>query len=803
MTHRRSLHLALVLAAAFSASGFQCAPGTPATLAQIAFPFDDQLSLEGDVLVRVLPLGADAADLVVKLDGNDVTSFLTISGPVLEGNVPVSGIGVHELSVEENGLPGAPVTRSFETIELDNPDECDVLNNSRCLYPFPSSHFLSPDPTKPSGRRLDFPAAGLPVVNGPPVLPTQFLAIDGFSPTPTIQVHFPAGVSLFASNAPRLIPPAFSSPTPPPHVGIRMTDERSLEADSPTVLLRASTGERVLHFVEMDARALGSPELQALIIRPGKSLVPGERYIVAIRGLVSPGGAPVEAEPAFAALRDGRISDIGGIETRRAHFEDEIFPVLDAAGIARNELIVAWDFAVQTDEGLTHHALSMRDDSFVWLQAELDADNQTFVVDSVEGDCAVAGTDWTIVRGTYEVPLFLTADPEADINSIGMLNVDSNDDPVQNGVTNPPFTIGIPCEAFALGAPPTPPLVIGHGLFGTGEGMIEGLVDGTLPANTYIGGATNWRGLSSADLVWVGLEIIGVSDNKFDNFPALPDRLKQGQINTVLLARMMKNGVFNVDPAFQRTDGSGVFPGPATEMFYYGISLGGIMGAWFAAMTPDIERLSIDVPAMNFAMLLQRSTQFVDFEVLLTLIGLTDPMDTLLVLSLNHEIWVRSEPAGYVTHITSNPLPGTNAKKILMTVAWLDKQVSNQASEILARSLEIPNLDASIQQGFPGIPDVVGPVDSAMVIYDTGWYDIYDIAQYAQEGSGSLIPLLANLLPSSKCDPHAARLTIPDSQTQLAAFLQVGGVVSNFCTGLCNGFSPGELTSEDCDPLAP
>jgi hypothetical protein len=266
---------------------------------------------------------------------------------------------------------------------------------------------------------------------------------------------------------------------------------------------------------------------------------------------------------------------------------------------------------------------------------------------------------------------------------------------------------------------------------------------------------------------------------------------------------MMKTGAFNLDPAFQRSDGTGVFPGPATEMFYWGVSLGGIMGTWFAALSPDLERISIDVPAMNFAMLLQRSTQFVDFELLLGAIGLTDPLDTLLVLSLNHEVWVRSEPAGYVRHVTSDPLPGTNAKKILMTVAWLDKQVSNQASEILARSLEIPNLDASIQQGFPGIPEVSGPVDSAWVIYDTGWFNIFSPAQYATNGSGSIIPRLANLLPSSKCDPHAARLTIPASQDQLAAFLRPGGQVENFCTGLCNGLGPDESPPVACDPLSP
>ena len=53
-------------------------------------------------------------------------------------------------------------------------------------------------------------------------------------------------------------------------------------------------------------------------------------------------------------------------------------------------------------------------------------------------------------------------------------------------------------------------------------------------------------------------------------------------------------------------------------MYYYGISLGGIMGTWFSALTPDIQRFGVDVPAINFSCLLQRSTQFSSFDALLT-----------------------------------------------------------------------------------------------------------------------------------------------------------------------------------------
>ena len=759
------------------------------------------------------PEDAIQGSLVVTLDGEDITSLLTESPDGVNEEVVIAEAGAHGVTatVDREGGASSAYSVAFEAVELENPEECEILNNVHCLYPYPSDRFLGFNVEK-GRRQLEFPDSALafPGLIGPPPTAAQFRALDGFSPAVAIQAHFPGGVDVVASGLPRLIPPRIGSPMAPPYVGVRMTNERSLEPDSPSVLLNAETGERVLHWVELDARARGNPARQALIMRPGASLVPGDRYIVAVRNLVHPGAeaVPVEAEAVFAAIRDGRESSIPGYLEKKQHFEQDIFPVLEAAGIDRSGLILAWDFRTQTDHGLTHHALDMRDMSFEWLNAQQAAGQQTFTVDSIEevpGACDDGEGTWRIVRGTYQAPLFLTEDPEVDILSVGFLNVDANDDPVQNGLTNPDFSISIPCASLDPEAPVVHPVVLGHGLFGTGDSMVTGLVDGLGLDIDVLAGATNWRGLSSEDLNYVIFEVVGLGagGNRFEQFPAFTDRLKQGQINTVLLARMMKNGLFNTDPAFQTPSGEGVFPGPAAEMFYYGISLGGIMGTWFAAMSPDVERLNIDVPAMNFAMLLQRSTQFGEFELLLESIGLTDPLYTLLTLSLNQEVWVRSEPAGYVRHITRDPLPGTNVKKILLTMAWLDKQVSNQTTEILARSLGIPNLDSSVQQGFPGIPDVSGPVDSAMVIYDTGSYDIFDLSYYLPHPSGALIPPLANVIPSSNCDPHAARLGIPASLDQLATFLRPGGQVENFCDGLCDASIPYERpggAETSCDP---
>ncbi|MFP8881838.1 MAG: hypothetical protein VCE43_21400, partial [Myxococcota bacterium] len=751
----------ILVAAALVGLGGKCIP--PSQPIQIARPFEDQLNqtLGGGfvgldlalVIVRiVLPSGTTG--LVVTLDGEDITGNLTTTGLLVEGSVVSTGEGNHVLSVT-GMVDGFPSTaqRNFETVELENAVECNVLNNANCMYPYPSNHFTVSDPTTDTGLRLSIPANAVPQPNGPPIDTSQYNTLDGFSPTAQILMHFPAGVDLAMSDAPRLLDPECCGQSPgPPWINTRTYTDRSLERDlmgnpdSPTLLIDTVTGDLIRHFAEVDGRTANLAR-QSLILRPGESLVPNRRYIVAVRDLTDPSGNPVEAEPPFAVLRDQRWTSIHSLAAKYDRYEMDIFPLIAAAGVPRENLILAFDFTTQSEDQLTRQMLSMRDQAYVWLEAresELvpgDSSTETFtVVATTDFDCNVAGTVLRrVVNGTFESPLFLDGDLSG--SSVQFMNVDADDLPVQNPSTpthDANYTIGIPCT-LEDGDPandPARPLLLGHGLFGTGQSMVEAIPDliGTAEIEfPYIAGATDYRGLSSQDLTWVATQIIGVLSHRLNNFAAFPDRLRQGMLNTLVLARMMKDGFFNNNAAFQ-LDGMGIFPGAAEDEYYYGISLGGIMGLFISALTPDIERFGVDVPAINFSFLLQRSTQFTAFETLLVAIGLTDPIDQILGLGLFHELWVSAEPAGYARHITVDPLPGSGGpSKILMSVAWLDKQVSNQATEVAARTLGIPNLTGSIAQGFQGIPDVdtdiAGPQDSAMIVWDTGSFDILDPAQ--------------------------------------------------------------------------
>ena len=780
--------------------------GCPGPLGAFESPRDGFLVLAGTTAVQLtLPAGTDLDSVEVTLDDDDVTEQLVGFGQI-SGDLVV-GPGPHTLEASALVNGDLRTARSeFEAVALTNPDECEVLNNVECLLPYPSSRFLVEDDNTATGFRLNIPASGLPDPNGPPLSPDPINKLDGFNPMVQILMHFPQGVDLERTDASRLLAPGCcDQPVGPPWIDTRTYDSRSLDADSPSILLDVTTGDRVLHWLENEAHAGDDRARQALVMRPGASLLPNRRYIVAMRALQSPDGAAVVAEPAFAALRDNRPTAIAAIESRRAAMED-IFTVLEDSGVERDDLVLAFDFHTQSEEQLTGAMLSMRDQAFAWLEdVEADPEQITFTVTDVqedEDDCAApTAVVWRLVTGKFQSPLFLTKDPNEP--GVGVLNLDENGVPVQNGFTEADFSISIPCSILQADGPVPHPIVLGHGLFGSGLDMAA-LVPGlaaTVAPWTYVAGATDWRGLSGKDLQWLINDVIGVGESKLNNFSGLPDRLKQGMLNTLVLTKMMKRGLFNRNTtAFETPSRAPVFRGPDTEIFYYGISLGGIMGTWFSALTPDVERFGVDVPAINFACLLQRSTQFGRFEILLQSFGLTDGLQTILGIGILQELWAAGEPAGYARHITSDPLPGSGgAKRILMTPAWLDKQVSNQCTEIAARTLQLPNLvPASLQRELEGIPDREGPLDSAYVMYNTGSFDLFNPDHQI------FIPPLANQIPSGVCDPHGARPRIPAGIRMLTNFLKPGGQVENFCNGLCDAGEPDEIgggAAQPCDPL--
>jgi hypothetical protein len=610
---------------------------------------------------------------------------------------------------------------------------CDFLVAATCLLPYPSSYFLRTDPTTSTGFRVDYARDAMPAnAMGVHVDPTEWNTLDGFSPGAVIEAFFPAGVDLAASNVPST------------------SDlERSRAVDSPTVLLDAESGERVLHFAELDAQA-DDPSSQMFFIRPAVRLRNGHRYIVAIRGLVGLDGQPIAPERPFQILRDGMTTPVNAINQRRARFE-EIFTILGDAGVDRAGLQLAWDFVTASTEAITGRALSMRDQGL----AANGPGAPAFTVDSVEED-----VDEHIarrVRGTYVVPQFMqSAQPPT------RFNLDDMGRPLQNGTTTAPFLVNIPRSALADGAAhPARPIVYGHGLLGSRDEVNAGHLRAFSNRFNFVIGGTDWIGMSEADQVAV-LGFIG----DLSGFPALPDRLQQAMLNFILLGRLLiaPDG-FVTHPAFQ-LDGQPLID--TQELYFYGISQGGIEGGVYLALSPDTVRGVLGVGAANYSLLLQRSIDFTSFQLILEL-SYPDALDRQILVGLIQQLWDRAEPQGYLPHVVANPLPGTPAKKILMQIGMNDSQVAHLASGIQARSLGIPNLAPTVYP-LVDVPEMTAPFDgSAFVPYDV---------------NGVLSPP-TNTPPEEDNGVHEAVRRLDAAQRQIDAFLRPDGRVENFCEGPC------------------
>ena len=757
-------------------------------------PLTDELGATSTIEFELMvPGGVSEADVQLSLDGVAVdSSGFTFESSILSGAITNVEVGSHKLGAE---VPGSskvtPAETIFEVISLNFTEGCEILNDVECMLPFPSSHFLAQGDT-PSGWQLTLPGAGMPVADGKALSPEPYGVLDGFSPGTQVLMHFPGGVDLEASNAPRLRPE------------VRAVDERSLEGDSPTLLIDADTGEQILHFVENDAHASNDSDRQVLFMRPARALLPGHRYIVAVRRLLHADGSAITAEPVFAALRDDRPSSIDAVESRRSQLEP-IFDTLDSAGIARSELILAFDFIVGSDENLARDLLSMRDQSFTFLEDKELAGEQSFTVDVVEEFSCEDGGIWRDIQGTFEVPLFLDSDPVLANRAVGFMQYGDDGLPTYTGVMGARYTVLIPCAALTA-EEGVKPLLYAHGSFSDYREVSRVAdiwrqnadVDPGLTPPAYVLASTDGYGVSDLDLEG-GLESFQVGGIflNLDNVKATPDRQRQGIVNVLSLGRMMKRGMFNVHAAFHIPDGTPAFPGPSEELYMMGISMGGYYGMVLGAFAGDFERISAVVPAANFSHQFQRDVGFDSFNPLLAFIFGPDSMTHALVISLVSELWALGDPAAFSDHVTRDPLPGSVPKKIMMSVALDDGWSPNFFSEVAARSFGIPSLVGSAQPGLVGMDDVAGPLESAYVVYGTG------INPQNPEHSPFLTPL-ANLSAGERvCEPHGLILT-PAYFRQLVNFLRPGGEIINTCTGICDAQDPLEtpVAVGACDPLA-
>ncbi|MEQ8839543.1 MAG: hypothetical protein RIB98_01070 [Acidimicrobiales bacterium] len=619
-------------------------------------------------------------------------------------------------------------------LTLDQDPACEFIGNG-CALPFPSNHFA--DQRGSSGRihHVEIPDIALPV-NGSEasVDASRINANDGFSPGAAALALIPG------------VDPDGSGLAP-------ITDiARSLDADSGSVVLDATTGERWPHWAELDANAT-DPDRQVLYVRPAENYENGHRIIVALRDLVDDDGNPIEPTDAFRAYRDNLESDVAEVEDRRRDM-DRMFGELERAGVERDDLVLAWEFTVISTRDLTDPLVRMRDDAFRSLRRA----SPTFTVDRDE---VPNGSTYRLIEGTYEVPLYLTGDGSPGNG----LNLDRRGRPTVNGTFSSVYRCMIP--EIATAADPGRGLVYGHGLLGTRSQTTSTGPRLLAENHNHVVCGTDLIGMAAEDVPHA-VRVLGDASL----FPTLADRLLQGHLNTLFLGRLMRHADgFASHPAFQDDDGAPRLD--TSELGYYGISQGGIMGPVSTAVSTDWDIGVFGVPGMNYSTLLNRSVDFDAFQLVLNP-AYPDKADQALLLDLMQMLWDRSEGNGYATYF-EEPLRGQNEKRALLHGALGDHQVANVAMDVMARTMGASVVWPAVAPGrstdvepFWNIPriDSYPFAGSALVLWDTG----------------SPVSPITNTPPRDGDDPHEdPRRHLPAIE-QIDHFLRTGEVI-DVCGG--------------------
>jgi hypothetical protein len=621
---------------------------------------------------------------------------------------------------------------------------CDFLDQADCLFPFPSDYLTISDPTTNTGRRVHFAVDSMPRNNmNVPIIPGDYNLSDGFSQGASILLKVP-GVDLTQTGA------------------APITDiERSLDPNAPVVLINATTLQKHLMFVELDANA-SSPASQATIIRPAVNLDAGTRYIVALRNMKNAGGAVIPAGADFAAYRDNTPTGDQVKEARRAHMED-IFETLDDAGVPRGDLYLAWDFTVASTENVTERLLFMRDDGFTRLGSAAPTFTVTLVEDEVDARI------FRRITGTYEVERYVDS-----LTAPARFQLDANGLPIHQATPQvAPFQCIIPRAALANAAATAVPArasIYGHGLLGSNTEVASGNVRDMANEHNFVFCATKWMGMSDEDVVNA---IFILQD--LGKFPSFTDRLQQGMLNQLFLARLMIHAQgFVSDPAFQDSMGNPVID--TSDVFFDGNSQGGIFGGTIMAIAQDITRGVLGVPGMNYSLLLTRSSDFLVYSNFYYP-AYPNELQRPLGLALIQMLWDRSEPNGYARHITNDPLPGTPSHQVLLHLAFGDHQVANVSTEIEARTIGASIHTPAIAGGrhsdvdpyfdIPAVPS--DPFNgSALIIWD----------------SGAATPPITNTAPNVGGDPHSHPRNSAIGRQQKSDFLQTGGAVVDACPGI-------------------
>jgi len=636
------------------------------------------------------------------------------------------------------GACSAPAPAPLELPEGCNP----LLGGADCFLPYPSDVYRVDDDAMPSGARIETRgAAKLLTKRGASADIGDFLPMDGFSRTPTIVAALGEPIA---------------------DVGLVHIFDDPLDSTRPgsrTLILDAVTGEAIPHLVDLDARATDERR-RALLLRPHVRLAERHRYLVVLQGLEGPDGAVIDAPEGYRRLRDGvDVAADPALAPLAARYGADVFPVLERADVARASTQLVWDFTTGTDAHVMADMLQVRALVLESLAAS-PPPVRLFVTETRDDD----DVTWRIVTGEITGPNVMAGDGGPG----SLLARDEAGRVRLNGTVTFPFIAVVP-SSIRTRVGPGEVVLFGHGFFG-GAGEMESEASRRLLHETSaVGFATDWAGMSSAD---VGDVVRGVGEIVSESL-RFGERVPQGMVNWLSLTSAITSGAM-----LDARDGAGVASfrlddgRPAWSddtLDFIGISQGHILGTAMTALNPDVRHVVLQVGGAAFSHMMSRASPFRTYLALLDL-SMDDSFEQQKLIATYQRGFDRFDPAQYGAFILEEDLPSgppsrRQDKRVLMQIGIGDDQVPNFASFTHARIVGLPLVTPSAR-AVPLLETAAAPVDgSGLVVWDLG-----DDDSFYETAAPS----------TTKTRAHEGVRRRPEAWRQLHRFFR-DGIIENTC----------------------
>jgi len=540
-----------------------------------------------------------------------------------------------------------------------------------------------------------------------------FDVLDGFGTTTAVYFFFSAALDPLPAAAfltPSLADPIFC-------------------ADAAT-----ATPVPLLVKADVDTRI---PNVLAVLPAPGRPLAPKTTYVCVVRRALTGGGQPIEPSADWLAVRDGTSPSANADA-----IHDPVVATLVGRGVPAADIA---GMTVFTTQSTTADLLAIRSTVLPGLPAPT-ADftsRPELVFDSPSELFALLGRNPTgvaaIATGYFGAPRFQTHDPNGD-GALGDLPLppgfvtcpvpcettderftrDGGGTPIVVDTPQIPFTVVVPS-----GTPPPggwPVVIQQHGLGGQRDTVVAfaeadaqrgfasigidaaahgyRLFDCKPNASCSQDTANNFGGTAVpdgfVDGTFAGFDVSFLAVNlgffqAFHNFLGIRDNFRQTYVDLMSLVRLLESHA--IDGALGTTL-------DASRIFYMGHSLGGLMGAGFAPIEPNLRATLLNAAGggLTTQLFLNSSIGAGAQALVQGILGL-DPANVFDQFALQPNL----------TQTIIDPADGVNAaglllapvlgapRNVILVEDWGDQVVPNQANEALAVAANLPLFDPFVQ----------------------------------------------------------------------------------------------------------